>query len=359
EFKKFAITQNKKVSGKDKEIAQLLKNNTNILAIITKQKEVIKEVLIEQKYSYQDYGTQELINKMPNLASKEQSNSKRLETKAKEITEYKYMLASYNKNSNSTITNNYIVGYININAMKITTQNMDCSKVFSKLTKTDKVNFLRWRALGMKKADVFKIKFKNKKRDDNLKEAWTIHFEEEKILRVLEDIFEEEILVEWNKYKAHATALVYFASQKDMDKAKEKRYFTSIPGFSEKKWNKLKHKKLRKKEELIDSRDKEDLKMIQELYETDLNIQLDTIDENINKEDLTRLCKEWAKIVYKEWKYKIRIKVVINRVIAEEAEKDEFSKLVHEEEKVLDTIKFYFEKQFCKRNSLENKMPSN
>ncbi|CAG8801281.1 4776_t:CDS:2, partial [Gigaspora margarita] len=58
--------------------------------------------------------------------------------------------------------------------------------------------------------------------------------------------------------------------------------------------------KLRKKGELIDPKDKEDLKTIQELYETNLNIQLGTIDEDINKENLTKLCKEWAKIVHKE-----------------------------------------------------------
>ncbi|CAG8514257.1 21836_t:CDS:2 [Gigaspora margarita] len=98
EFKKFAITQNEKVSGKDKEIAQLLKTDTNIVSY--------QEVLIEQECGYQNYGIQELINKTPNLASEEQSNSKRLEMKAKEITEYKYILASHNKNSNSTITNN-------------------------------------------------------------------------------------------------------------------------------------------------------------------------------------------------------------------------------------------------------------
>ncbi|CAG8838401.1 35713_t:CDS:2, partial [Gigaspora margarita] len=46
--------------------------------------------------------------------------------------------------------------------------------------------------------------------------------------------------------------------------------------------------KLRKKGELINPKDKEDLKTIQELYETDLNIQLGTIDENINKEDCTK-----------------------------------------------------------------------
>ncbi|CAG8717069.1 1160_t:CDS:2, partial [Gigaspora margarita] len=51
------------------------------------------------------------------------------------------------------------------------------------------------------------------------------------------------------------------------------------------------------KGELLDLKDKEDLKMIQELYETDLNIQLGTIDEDINKEDLTKWCKEWAKIL--------------------------------------------------------------
>ncbi|CAG8796050.1 42545_t:CDS:2, partial [Gigaspora margarita] len=56
----------------------------------------------------QDYDTQELINKIPNHESEEQSNSKRLEIKAEKMTEYKYMLASYNKNSNTTITNNCI-----------------------------------------------------------------------------------------------------------------------------------------------------------------------------------------------------------------------------------------------------------
>ncbi|CAG8835101.1 5892_t:CDS:2, partial [Gigaspora margarita] len=54
--------------------------------------------------------------------------------------------------------------------------------------------------------------------------------------------------------------------------------------------------KLRKKEELIDPRDKEDLKMIQELYQTNLNIQLGTIDEDINKENLTKLCIEKCKL---------------------------------------------------------------
>ncbi|CAG8832496.1 5285_t:CDS:2, partial [Gigaspora margarita] len=79
EFKKFGITQNEKVSGKDKEIAQLLKTDANI-------KEVTK-VLIEQECGCQNYGTQELINKIPNLKSEEQNNSKRLEIKAEEITE--------------------------------------------------------------------------------------------------------------------------------------------------------------------------------------------------------------------------------------------------------------------------------
>ncbi|CAG8844276.1 38456_t:CDS:2, partial [Gigaspora margarita] len=164
EFKKFAITQNEKVFGKDKKITQLLKTNANIvcifrrtielhnwldhlqvykhrtekkLAVITKQEEVNKRVLIEQECSCQDYSTQELINKMPNLAFEEQRNNERLETKAEEITEYKYMPASHDKNSNPTITNNCMVGHTNINTMKTTTQNMDCSKAFSKLMKAE------------------------------------------------------------------------------------------------------------------------------------------------------------------------------------------------------------------------------
>ncbi|CAG8833468.1 9253_t:CDS:2, partial [Gigaspora margarita] len=52
EFKKFAITQNEKVSGKDKKIAQLLKTDANI-------EEVTKEVLIKQKCGYQDYETEQ------------------------------------------------------------------------------------------------------------------------------------------------------------------------------------------------------------------------------------------------------------------------------------------------------------
>ncbi|CAG8849438.1 23829_t:CDS:1, partial [Gigaspora margarita] len=112
EFKKFAISQNEKVSGKDKEIAQLLKTDTNIvcifrptielhnwldhlqvykhqtgkrLAVTTKQKEVIKEVLIKQECGFQDYGIQELTNKIPNLEAEEQNNSKGLKIKAKEV----------------------------------------------------------------------------------------------------------------------------------------------------------------------------------------------------------------------------------------------------------------------------------
>src|SRR5260363_82254 len=118
-----------------------------------------------------------------------------------------------------------------------------------------KAKFLQWRTQGTKKAAVFEIKFKNRKRGNNLKEAWSIHFEEEKMLRVSEGIFEEGVLAERCKYKAiaenlpksaiesilltqlrqvqaksvyilynrnkyqRATASVYFASQEDMDEA--------------------------------------------------------------------------------------------------------------------------------------------
>ncbi|CAG8717062.1 1159_t:CDS:2 [Gigaspora margarita] len=111
EFKKFAITQNEKVSGKDKEIAQLLKTNANIvcifrctielhnwldhlqvykhrtgkkLAVTTKQEEVTKGILIKQECGYQDYGIQELTDKIPNLEAVEQNNSEGLEMKTEE-----------------------------------------------------------------------------------------------------------------------------------------------------------------------------------------------------------------------------------------------------------------------------------
>ncbi|CAG8826390.1 40759_t:CDS:2, partial [Gigaspora margarita] len=112
--------------------------------------------------------------------------------------------------------------------------------------------------------------------------------------------------------------------------------------------------KLKKKGELIDLKNKEDLKLIQKLYETDLNIQLGTIDKDINKEDLTKLCKKWAKI-----QKIIDRKVIIDRVIIEEAEDDESLKLIHEEEKVLNMVRSYFENQFRKWNFRENKMLSN
>ncbi|CAG8814004.1 33464_t:CDS:2 [Gigaspora margarita] len=111
-FKKFVIIQNEK-------------------------KEVIKRVLIEQECGYQDYGIQELTNKLPNLESEEQSSSNRLEIKAKKMTEYKCMLASYNKNLNPTTTDICTVGYNNTKAMKTTTQNTDRLRDFFKLTKTE------------------------------------------------------------------------------------------------------------------------------------------------------------------------------------------------------------------------------
>ncbi|CAG8780129.1 14202_t:CDS:2, partial [Gigaspora margarita] len=170
EFKKFAIIQNEKVSGKDKEIAQLLKTDTNI------------RVLIEQECGYQNYDTQKLINKIPNLEHEEQSNSKRLEMKAEEITEYKCMPVSHNKNFNPITTNICTVKHINTKAMKTTTQNMDCSRDFSKLiiTKSE---------IQYKKAvHTFMI--------------WDISSEASP--------------------RRRATALVYFISQEDMEEAKKK-----------------------------------------------------------------------------------------------------------------------------------------
>ncbi|CAG8665037.1 2773_t:CDS:2, partial [Gigaspora margarita] len=193
-----------------------------------------QRVLIKQEYNYQDYSTQELTNKKPNLESEEQSSSKGLEMKAEEMTEYKCMPASYNKNSNPTTTDICTVGH----------QNTDCSEDCSKLTKTES-----------------EIQYKK-----------AVH------------IF---------------TILNVLPSEASLGR---------------------------------------------ELFETDLTIHLGTINEDINKEDLTRLCKK---------------KVVIDRVIVKEAEEDEPSKLVHEEEKVLDMVKSYFEKQFYKQDFLEDKMPSN
>ncbi|CAG8473622.1 23133_t:CDS:2 [Gigaspora rosea] len=56
--------------------------------------------------------------------------------------------------------------------------------------------------------------------------------------------------------------------------------------------------RLKRKREFIDTKDKEDLKALKELFETDLNIQLGALNENTNEEDLTRLCKKWANNVY-------------------------------------------------------------
>ncbi|CAG8473023.1 13379_t:CDS:2 [Gigaspora margarita] len=63
--------------------------------------------------------------------------------------------------------------------------------------------------------------------------------------------------------------------------------------------NVLSFSEAEKNSELIDPKNKEDLKTIQELYETDLNIQLGTIDEDINKEDLTNCAKSGPRLYTK------------------------------------------------------------
>ncbi|CAG8810117.1 39820_t:CDS:2 [Gigaspora margarita] len=198
EFKKFAVIQNDKVSGNDKEIVQLLKTNANIVLVVTtKQKEVTNEVLIKRECGCQDYGIQELINKIPNLETKEQKNSEGLEIKVEEFKQ-------------------------------------GCSG----------------------------------SRDQALKTTRNISYKKKGKVKQLEEQQE-------NKKRNSAGTACAIAPK-------------GAPVVSKKKLE----KEVEEKRELIDPKDKEDLKTIQELYETDLNIQLGTIDKDINKEDLTKLCKE-------------------------------------------------------------------
>ncbi|CAG8796034.1 8832_t:CDS:1, partial [Gigaspora rosea] len=46
---------------------------------------------------------------------------------------------------------------------------------------------------------------------------------------------------------------------------------------------------LKKKKKCIETKDKEDLKALKKIFETDLNIQLDDFNEDTNEEDLARL----------------------------------------------------------------------
>ncbi|CAG8472258.1 7095_t:CDS:2 [Gigaspora rosea] len=50
------------------------------------------------------------------------------------------------------------------------------------------------------------------------------------------------------------------------------------------------------KKKRIDMKDKEDLKALKRLFETDQNIQLGEFNKDTNEKDWARLCKEWAKI---------------------------------------------------------------
>ncbi|CAG8823831.1 10128_t:CDS:1, partial [Gigaspora rosea] len=46
--------------------------------------------------------------------------------------------------------------------------------------------------------------------------------------------------------------------------------------------------KLKKKKKCIETKDKEDLKVLKEIFETDLNIQLGDFNEDTNEKDLAR-----------------------------------------------------------------------
>ncbi|CAG8489837.1 21220_t:CDS:1 [Gigaspora rosea] len=164
EFKKFAITQDEKVSGKDREIAQLLKTDASIVCIFrytielhnwldhlrvykhrsaerltltTEQNEVAKEMLIEQEYGYQDYGLIEITNKMSNPEFEKQSRIQKLETKIEEKPEHDLLSFPANKNSNPTSINMCTVQTSDIVAKKTTIQNLNCLKDASKLAKPE------------------------------------------------------------------------------------------------------------------------------------------------------------------------------------------------------------------------------
>ncbi|CAG8728966.1 41918_t:CDS:2, partial [Gigaspora margarita] len=231
-FKKFAVIQNEKVSGKDKEIVKLLKTNANI-------EEVTKEVLIKQECGCQDYSIQELINKIPNLEAEEQNNSKGLEMKIEERKAKQVGTSIIQEKENCEIL-------------------AVMSQILTRLNKLEKQQ-------------------ENKEQD---------------LPAPIASKGASVILKEKGSNKEVATTI---DNKSDLEIRKLWKAIKDI--------NRV-FQKLKKKEKLIDPKDKEDLKTIQKLYKTNLNILLGTIDEDINKEDLTKLCKEWAKIVHKEWKFK-------------------------------------------------------
>ncbi|CAG8486649.1 6468_t:CDS:2 [Gigaspora rosea] len=202
-FKKFAITQDDKVCTIELhdwlDHLQVYKHRfAEKLTLTTEQNEVAKEMIIEQECGSQDYGLIEIINKISNLELKKQSRIQKLETNIEEKTEHELLSSSADNNSNPISTNMCTVQTSNTVAKKTTIQNLDCSKDASKLANPEvetqhkntvhiftlwnisseaspgqvyrclnffgKANFVRWRTQGTRKAVVFEIKFKDKKR---------------------------------------------------------------------------------------------------------------------------------------------------------------------------------------------------
>ncbi|CAG8472236.1 7094_t:CDS:2, partial [Gigaspora rosea] len=187
EFKKFAVSQNEKVSEKDKEIAQLLKTDTSI-------NEVAKEMLIEQECGCQDYGIMEITNKMSNLELKKQSYIQKLEIKIEEKTKYELLSSSTNKNSNPTT----------INICTVETQHKNMVHTFTLWDITSEALPGRYKAVA-----------------ENIPKF------------AIETILQRQL------------------KQKKWSKLREKRYFTSIQGLSEKKQNSHEQTATNKQEEKL------------------------------------------------------------------------------------------------------------
>ncbi|CAG8816422.1 30778_t:CDS:2, partial [Gigaspora margarita] len=83
EFKKFAATQNEKVSGKDKEIAQLLKTDANIVCIFRCTIELHNWLDNLQVYKYQTRKRLAVTTKQEEVTK--ENNSKGSEIKAEEV----------------------------------------------------------------------------------------------------------------------------------------------------------------------------------------------------------------------------------------------------------------------------------
>ncbi|CAG8513974.1 30221_t:CDS:2, partial [Gigaspora margarita] len=267
EFKKFAITQNEKVSRKDKEIAQLLKTDANIvykhrtgkrLAVITKQKEVTKKVLIKQECGYQDYGIQELTNKIPNLEAEEQNNSKGLEMKAEEVIE--------TQQHQSNEDNNPEYGLLKIKKDKEYSANNISINMHERIVTTKQEEKLKEFKQGCSRS-----------RDQDLETTRNISYKKKgKAKQVSASVIQE---------KKNCALVV--SKKKDNNK----EVAITIDNKTIKDINRV-FQKLQKKGKLINPKDKEDLKTIQELYKTDLNIQLEINDlEHTTKLKKYRGCR--------------------------------------------------------------------